>query len=240
MSGWCKKGCLDCTKPHMSSLKKCTGFTPKPAKPCMSEHLSNTANIGIEKMIDSTDDISIDDTSESTAEVSTNEMGESTDDVSIGDMGESAADGSVDEVGESADDFSIDDMADSTTHGACSAADKKHLEDPNTVGKKQDACGHSAYSIIHGMDEKKFVSCVKKSLKISDGCAKCYFGAADYGAKHCKMKCMSGWCKKGCLDCTKPHMSSLKKMHRFHAEACKTLHVGALVDQSKHRYRKDG
>merc|ERR1711972_1140317 len=154
--------------------------------------------------------------SSSTANISIDDVGESTDDVSMEEMAASTADVSIEEMGES------------TAHGACSAADKEHLSDPNTVGKKQDACGHSAYSIIHGMDESKFVSCVKKDLKISDGCAKCYFGAADYGARHCKMKCLSGWCKKGCLDCTKPYMSSLKKCTGFTPEPAKPCMSEAL------------
>merc|ERR1712232_48530 len=37
LAGWCKQGCLDCTKPAQATLATCTGFQSSGATPCMEE-----------------------------------------------------------------------------------------------------------------------------------------------------------------------------------------------------------
>merc|ERR1711959_77761 len=92
--------------------------------------------------------------------------------------------------------------------GACSADDQAALSDPQNVGDKQDACGKKALGLT-GIDHDKFTSCVQSDLGISASCAECYYATADYGFKNCKAACLLGWCKSGCLDCTKPAQDDL-------------------------------
>merc|ERR1711862_230419 len=47
------------------------------------------------------------------------------------------------------------------------------------------------------------------SLSISSSCAECYFATAQYGFKNCKVACLAGWCKSGCLSCTAPAQATL-------------------------------
>merc|ERR1712232_1204543 len=92
--------------------------------------------------------------------------------------------------------------------GACSADDQAALSDPQNVGEKQDACGKKALSLT-GINHDKFTSCVQSDLGISAACSECYYATADYGFKNCKAACLLGWCKQGCLDCTKPAQDDL-------------------------------
>merc|ERR1711988_1884172 len=96
----------------------------------------------------------------------------------------------------------------STATGACSADDQAALADPQNVGEKQDACGKKALSLT-GVNHDKFTSCVQSDLGISAACSECYYATADYGFKNCKAACLLGWCKQGCLDCTKPAQDDL-------------------------------
>lgn len=51
------------------------------------------------------------------------------------------------------------------------------------------------------LGDKGNVDCLKKK-NISTGCAKCYAVMSKYSFDNCKMKCISSWCSKGCLQCT--------------------------------------
>merc|ERR1712216_990535 len=62
---------------------------------------------------------------------------------------------------------------------------------------------------LSGINHDKFTSCVQSDLGISSSCAECYYATADYGFKNCKAACLLGWCKQGCLDCTKPAQDDL-------------------------------
>merc|ERR1712139_617368 len=130
--GWCKSGCLDCTKPAQDDLATCAGFATGTATPCLE----------------------------------------------------------------------------TTVTAGCSADDKAALADPQNVGEKQDACGKKALG-LSGINHDKFTSCVQSDLGISAACSECYYATADYGFKNCKAACLLGWCKQGCLDCTKPAQDDL-------------------------------
>merc|ERR1712048_223066 len=135
--GWCKAGCLDCTKPAQSDLTTCTGFTTGTADPCLEDDVKSTA-------------------------------------------------------------------------GSCSADEQTALADPNTVGKKAFDCGSKAYNIVTGnFNHDKFNECFTASAGVSQGCSECYAVSGEFGAKNCKADCLLGWCKAGCLDCTKPAQSDL-------------------------------
>merc|ERR1712063_92662 len=92
--------------------------------------------------------------------------------------------------------------------GGCIAADQANLADAKNVGDKQDACGKQALG-LSGIDHDKFTSCAMSSLSISSSCAECYYATAQYGFKNCKIACLAGWCKSGCLSCTAPAQDTL-------------------------------
>merc|ERR1712226_1080476 len=92
--------------------------------------------------------------------------------------------------------------------GGCSGDDQAALADP------QDACGKKALG-LSGINHDKFTSCVQTDLGISAACAECYYATADYGFKNCKAACLLGWCKSGCLDCTKPAQDDLSTCAGF-------------------------
>merc|ERR1712032_62637 len=74
-----------------------------------------------------------------------------------------------------------------------------------SVGEISGDCGKSAYNILtQKFDHDKFKSCLVGKVALSDGCAECFAESGDYGAANCKAKCLLGWCKEGCLDCTAP------------------------------------
>merc|ERR1711900_132113 len=100
-----------------------------------------------------------------------------------------------------------DEVAASAT-GGCNAADQANLADAKNVGDKQDACGKSALGLT-GIDHDKFTSCVQSDLSISAGCSECYYATAQYGFANCKLSCLAGWCKSGCLSCTQPAQDTL-------------------------------
>merc|ERR1711918_208936 len=100
-----------------------------------------------------------------------------------------------------------DDVASAAT-GGCNAADQANLADAKNVGDKQDACGKQALG-LSGIDHDKFTSCAMSSLSISSSCAECYYATATYGFKNCKVACLAGWCKSGCLSCTAPAQDTL-------------------------------
>jgi len=134
--GWCKEGCLSCTKPAQDTLATCTGFTAGVADPCEELEASST--------------------------------------------------------------------------GACSADEQAALADPQVVGTKANDCGTTAYNIITGkFDHDKFNSCFTASIGIGSACSECYAVTGEYGAQNCKADCLLGWCKSGCLSCTKPAQDTL-------------------------------
>jgi len=99
--------------------------------------------------------------------------------------------------------------ADIEETGSCSADDLSKINalprdtSSGSFGAKSAACGKKAYSIFSGnFDHAKFNSCMASSVGISTGCSECYAAAGEYGAKNCKTKCLTGWCKSGCLQCT--------------------------------------
>merc|ERR1711998_594492 len=106
-----------------------------------------------------------------------------------------------------ADPCDTEDVSVSATGGG-NAADQANLADAKNVGDKQDACGKQALSLT-GIDHDKFTSCAMSSLSISSSCAECYFATAQYGFKNCKVACLAGWCKSGCLSCTAPAQDTL-------------------------------
>merc|ERR1712072_1594132 len=100
--------------------------------------------------------------------------------------------------------------------GACSADDQTALSDAKTVGEKQDACGKKALG-LSGIDHDKFTSCVQSALGISAGCSECYYTVAQYGFANCKVACLAGWCKSGCLSCTQSAQDDLPSCTGFQA-----------------------
>merc|ERR1719446_822618 len=105
--------------------------------------------------------------------------------------------------------FGITSVA-SVSAGSCSFDEQAKLADGNVVGKKANDCGHKAYDILKGkFDHDKFNSCFTASAGVSSGCSECYAASGEYGASNCKTKCLAGWCKQGCLDCTKPAQATL-------------------------------
>lgn len=97
----------------------------------------------------------------------------------------------------------------SASAGSCSAGDLKKIKALPTdtsdggFGAKTGACGRSAYSIFSGkFDRASFNTCMGKAVGISEKCSDCYADVSEYGAANCKVACLAGWCKKGCLDCT--------------------------------------
>merc|ERR1712185_337622 len=62
---------------------------------------------------------------------------------------------------------------------------------------------------LSGIDHDKFTSCAQSELSISASCSECYYAVADYGFKNCKVACLLGWCKSGCLSCTQPAQDDL-------------------------------
>jgi len=111
--------------------------------------------------------------------------------------------------------------------GSCSSDDQALLADAQDVGDKQDACGKSALGLL-GINHDKFTSCVQSDLGISAGCSECYYATAQYGFKNCKAKCLLGWCKQGCLDCTGPAQDDLATCAGFElstAEPCMEMTV---------------
>merc|ERR1711964_421081 len=83
-----------------------------------------------------------------------------------------------------------------------------NLADAKNVGDKQDACGKSALGLT-GIDHDSFTGCVQDSLSISAACSECYYATAQYGFANCKLACLAGWCKSGCLSCTEPAQETL-------------------------------
>merc|ERR1712107_517312 len=61
------------------------------------------------------------------------------------------------------------------------------------------------YNVLTGaFNHDKFNECFTGKVSISSTCSECYAQTGEYGAKNCKAACLLGWCKQGCLDCTKP------------------------------------
>merc|ERR1719198_322435 len=106
------------------------------------------------------------------------------------------------------EDVSVSADVASAATGGCNAADQANLADAKNVGDKQDACGKQALG-LSGIDHDKFTSCAMSSLSISSSCAECYYATAQYGFKNCKVACLAGWCKSGCLSCTAPAQDTL-------------------------------
>jgi len=98
-----------------------------------------------------------------------------------------------------------------------------------TVGKKANTCGTSSYNILTGnFNHGKFNSCFSASIGISETCAECYAATSKYGANNCKASCILGWCKSGCLSCTKPTQETLAMCTGFAsgtAQPCEELKV---------------
>eukprot|EP00413_Alexandrium_margalefii_P001658 CAMPEP_0204512610 /NCGR_PEP_ID=MMETSP0661-20131031/1046_1 /ASSEMBLY_ACC=CAM_ASM_000606 /TAXON_ID=109239 /ORGANISM="Alexandrium margalefi, Strain AMGDE01CS-322" /LENGTH=183 /DNA_ID=CAMNT_0051517735 /DNA_START=28 /DNA_END=580 /DNA_ORIENTATION=+ len=93
--------------------------------------------------------------------------------------------------------------------GACGAGDQAAInakgggDDDGHFPKITSDCGHKALNIFSGIDEDKFNTCLTGEVNISKGCSDCYWKAAEYGYKSCKVSCLRGWCSKACLDCAK-------------------------------------
>jgi len=91
--------------------------------------------------------------------------------------------------------------------GACTADDQSAINAKpagsadGSFSKITSDCGHSALSIFSGIDETKFNTCLTGAVKVSTGCSDCYWQAAEYGYKNCKLACLSSWCSSSCLDC---------------------------------------
>merc|ERR1712048_958586 len=106
--------------------------------------------------------------------------------------------------------------------GACSADEQAALQDPQVVGEKANTCGTTAYNIITGkFDHDEFNSCFTASIGIGSECSECYAVTGEYGAQNCKADCLLGWCKSGCLECTKPAQDTLATCTGFTAATAK-------------------
>merc|ERR1712076_289771 len=97
-----------------------------------------------------------------------------------------------------------------TTAVSYSADDQAAIQamDDNAFGDQSNTCGTNALSLT-GINHDKFNSCLTAAVGISSACSECYAVTADYGFKNCKAACLLGWCKQGCLDCTKPAQDDL-------------------------------
>merc|ERR1712000_355910 len=95
---------------------------------------------------------------------------------------------------------------------SCSSDDQAAIQamDDNAFGEQSNKCGTSALG-LSGINHDKFNSCMNGAIGISTACSECYAITADYGFKNCKGKCLLGWCKQGCLDCTVPAQADLPK-----------------------------
>merc|ERR1712078_819231 len=94
--------------------------------------------------------------------------------------------------------------------GACSADEQAALADPATTGQKANDCGTKSFNVLTGnFNHDKFNECFTASAGISTGCSECYAVSGEYGAANCKADCLLGWCKSGCLECTKPAQADL-------------------------------
>merc|ERR1712195_264310 len=99
-----------------------------------------------------------------------------------------------------------------STAVSCSSADQAIITgmDSNDFGDKQNTCGTQSYNIFTGaFNHDKFNSCVNRAVGISTVCSDCYATTGEYAAKNCKAKCITGWCKSGCLECTAPAQADL-------------------------------
>merc|ERR1712048_1232118 len=96
-----------------------------------------------------------------------------------------------------------------SARGACTADDASKIgalpkdTSDGSFGAKSAACGKKAYSLISGFDTEKFDSCLMDDIAMSHDCADCYAQAGKYSAANCKADCLLGWCKSGCLTCSK-------------------------------------
>merc|ERR1712048_988904 len=91
----------------------------------------------------------------------------------------------------------------STSTGACSADEQALLSDGATVGKAGSDCGLTAYNPLTGnFNHDKFKTCFRGKIAIGDACAECFAENGDYAAQNCKVACLAGWCKEGCLSCS--------------------------------------
>merc|ERR1711935_1109374 len=105
-----------------------------------------------------------------------------------------------------------------TSTGACSSDEQGKLSDPQTVGEKANTCGTSSYNILTGkFNHDKFNSCFTASIGIGSSCSECYAATGEYGASNCKVDCLLGWCKSGCLSCTEPAQETLAACTGFTA-----------------------
>merc|ERR1712048_160935 len=77
------------------------------------------------------------------------------------------------------------------------------LSDGATVGKAGSDCGLTAYNPLTGnFNHDKFKTCFRGKIAIGDACAECFAVNGDYAAQNCKVACLAGWCKEGCLSCS--------------------------------------
>jgi len=66
-------------------------------------------------------------------------------------------------------------------------------------------CGRKAYSWFR-WHRSKMEKCIRKTVKISGPCTKCFSEAGQYGYQKCKGQCLFGkWCSERCLGCTAEH-----------------------------------
>merc|ERR1712048_1548348 len=92
-----------------------------------------------------------------------------------------------------------------SARGACTADDASKIgalpkdTSDGSFGAKSAACGKKAYSLISGFDTEKFDQCLMDDIAVSHDCADCYAQAGKYSAADCLL----GWCKSGCLACSK-------------------------------------
>merc|ERR1711874_533174 len=59
-----------------------------------------------------------------------------------------------------------------------------------------------------------------------------YYATAQYGFKNCKVACLAGWCKSGCLSCTAPAQDTLGTCAGFTpaaADPCDTEDVSVAA-----------
>jgi len=76
-------------------------------------------------------------------------------------------------------------------------------------GRITDDCTKAAVNVIMGIEQRPFLSCMSKTLKVSRNCSYCWYGSGQYGFNNCKLACLGSWCAKKCLRCSHPAVKNI-------------------------------
>jgi len=95
----------------------------------------------------------------------------------------------------------------STSAGACTAEDKKKMDEVGygngltSLGGKIYLCAVGNVNLLLQIKEDPMKGCIEKDIGLSDGCAACFTYSSVQGAKNCRSVCLNGWCSKTCQEC---------------------------------------